>query len=121
MERQLPLADDSTEEPDPANPMLTPTPTITDEETAANLAANRFMHLLHHPEEQNRDGEHTHRARNRFMNDLTRTSNNVPMIVPTEKESPITAWLRKTDALPAKAKPRPIAYWIAKAGEAHQD
>jgi hypothetical protein len=120
MDGQLPLGDDSTEEPDPANPMPTPPPTITDEETATDSAANRFMHLLRHPEEQNGDGEHSHRVRNHFMNDLTRTSNYVPMIDPTEKESPITIWLRKTDALPAKAKPRSIAYWMAKAGEARR-
>ena len=102
----------------PAIPMITTlSPNIAEEKSEPNFAANRFMHLLHHPEVQNYDGEQTDRTRNRFMNDLTRTSVPMPLVGPKNKESVITTKLRKTGRVMAKATPRDIAYWIAKAAE----
>jgi hypothetical protein len=98
------------------NTTLTPN---TSQESEDNVAASRFMHLLRHPEEQNRDGEQSdrNRNRNRFMNDLTRTSIPVPVVAPKDKESVITTKLRKTGRVMTKARPKDIAYWIAKASE----
>lgn len=98
---------------EPMNTTLNPN--IAEEESKANDAARRFMHLLRHPEEQNRDGIQS--DRNRLMNDMTRPSFPEPMTASKNKESVITTKLRKTGRVTAKAKPKDIAYWIAKATE----
>jgi hypothetical protein len=66
----------------------------TEEEIEANIAAARFMHLLHHPEEQNRDGEQTEQTRDRAANGPTGSSLRVPLTVVKQSEPAITVKLR---------------------------
>jgi hypothetical protein len=84
----------------------------TDEEIEADIAARRFMHLLHHPEELNRDGEQTEQTRDRVACGLTGSSLPLPLTVVTQSESAITVKLQDAGGVPKEGKPRDIAPWM---------
>jgi hypothetical protein len=75
----------------------TPAPSITEEKAAAAIAANRFMHLLQHPEEQNRDGEHVDQTRSRAMNELRILSLHLPPKTSNASQQAITTKLQRSD------------------------
>jgi hypothetical protein len=84
----------------------------TDEEIEADIAARRFMHLLHHPEEQNRDGEQTEQIRDRVANGLAGPSPRMPLTVVRQPESSITIKLKDAGGAVEEEKPREIAPWM---------
>lgn len=106
-------------------PMKTsPNPAPT-ENAAADLAASRFMHLLHHPEKiqvSESEGDESAEAalrRASAVNDLTGASVHVPPSEPVKSstfsngESEITIGLGENSDAQPRTRPRQIAPWLA--------
>lgn len=74
----------------------TPTNPATDENTGAGTGTGRLLHLLEHPEEHDRDGEHIDQARSRAMNALRMASLQQPPKVGSESQQAITTKLLRS-------------------------
>jgi hypothetical protein len=94
---------------------------ITDEEIEADIAANRFMHLLHHPEEQDRNGDQTGATQKGATHGPPPAEPPLPLRALTDTESALTTELRENDESIGQAKIRRITPWTKTAGQIHKE